>query len=204
MYVKSLKAIEVQTHLDVRDSLKQYHSMQTLSPHFSYHLYTYFSMEALFKIAMNVPARNWGAKELERMSMYDVSSLLAFDYRVSGMFQNNRQYSIEMLERPADCSMPAEKIIRYYYGSLTFSALRGERRLKNIYEEGLMAVTLEQFSSWEFKIRNTFVDSKEIERTLWVVLTVFCCMRYNNYARYLPGDNSTDMKSRSHPRRNNV
>lgn len=60
-----------------------------------------------------------------------------------------------------------------------------------MYGSGIMFVTVEDFSTWGFKVPETFLDRARKKSNAWVVPAGFCYMRTINDSCNLPGDRST-------------
>lgn len=67
-----------------------------------------------------------------------------------------------------------------------------------------MTLTVEQFSRQLFKLPDRIVDSRQVEKTSWIIPALICDMRYTNAASYLSRDITTDLVKRSHQKKNNV
>lgn len=61
--------------------------------------------------------------------------------------------------------MGFEALKRFSYQSIVYSDLYGQKLLKKTNGENQMAVTLKQFSEWEFKFPETILDARSVERT---------------------------------------
>lgn len=95
-------------------------------------------------------------------------------------------------------------MITYHYGSFIYSYRCGQEKLNKRYGKGVLVVNVEQSSKWAFKISNTVVGGKCVERTAWIVPVPFCRMCHSNDTGYLSKYKTQDIVRRSRPRLNNV
>lgn len=79
----------------------------------------------------------------------------------------------------------ADRVVRYRYGSPAYSELCDWKQLQRTHGEGLMAVTLKQFSKSIFKVLDTNLNGRAAERTVWIIPAPLCCMQCTNDAKFL-------------------
>lgn len=96
------------------------------------------------------------------------------------------------------------ELIGYHHWLLLNSSLCGRWQLRKKYRESMMTETLKQFSKSLFKIQCTLVDQRDLEQTVWIVLALFCSIRYFNSTRHLFGERASKMLRRSDSRKDNI
>lgn len=90
----------------------------------------------------------------------------------------------------------AKEVTAYYYRFIAYSELFRQKELTKLYKEGVMAVTLKQFSMLVFTIPNKSLDGRGVAQTTWTMIALFCCMRYISDPKYLCGNRTTEMVKR--------
>lgn len=125
--------------------------------------------------------------------MYDVGSFLAVDRGASGIILR-KSGIISKSAGQEECfgfSFGGGDMVLYYYRSLVYADITEQKHLKKARGEGVMAVTVEQFSKWWFKVQDTVVYERGDDRTSWIVQAPFCCMYYINDPMNLPREETT-------------
>lgn len=84
------------------------------------------------------------------------------------------------------------------------SNLTLQKQVQKTYGDGIRFVTVEQYSTWAFKVLELFMDSMGKERGVWIVLAGFYWVRFIDDRCYIHDDKSTSNQSRTHPRENDV
>lgn len=124
-YVMSVEKLAVPTRLGVPVVPVRHTPIQTLPPHFPYHVNTYLSDLELFQEETNIPAIQWGRNWRARQIMFKVASLPAV---VDGSAHNVLKKS----EVPHEDSkqglfsgrpMVAGEVAGYPYGSIMYPDL---------------------------------------------------------------------------------
>lgn len=79
-----------------------------------------------------------------------------------------------------------------------------QMRFQKAYDDGVMYVTVDGFSTWALMVSEMFLDCTRKQRSAWIVPARYCGMRFINSSHYIPEDNSTEIQRRTQPRENNV
>lgn len=99
--------------------------------------------------------------------MNDTRSLLAFDCGSADMSLKKSVILHKDVGQGdvSGCQIEAQKVLRYYNGSIVHSDLDVQKQVKKTYIEDVMVVTVEQVTKWTFKVLNTIVDRRGVEKT---------------------------------------
>lgn len=146
-------------------------------------------------IRQKTSQRIFGHHWRSRLNIFDVLSLLAIDSSACGvqLKASNIQHDNVVCEKFSGRPFGAEVIVSYYYDISVYANLTTQKQVWKMYGEGIMSVTIEDFSASQFIVSKTFWECTGKVRSAWIVPSRFGCERFINDILYLPGDNSIEI-----------
>lgn len=112
--------------------------------------------------------------------MFDFRSLPAVDCGVCGVMvkASNIQQDSNGCGVFSGSLFGVGEIMGYYYGSLAVLRPTTQKQLRKSYDDGIMFATVEYFSTWACRVQKTFLERTKKERSAWIALARFSCMRF--------------------------
>lgn len=98
----------------------------------------------------------------------------------------------------------AREIVGYYCNTLVYSNRMTQTQVQKMFDNGVMSVTVDNFSILAFKVPKTFLGYTVKKTSASIVTTRLCRMRFPKNSHYLPEDKFTEMQRRMQPREYNI
>lgn len=190
LYISSMDAVEKKMRWTVWSVPGGFVPVQNFPEHILRFLSAMHFDYSLYDLCKMMGPHKWSRKWRQRLESSDMRALLAAE---SGALQLSVQPS--SIKHPmagrglfSMRNIGAGETISYYYGSVVYSDLSGKPQKHRTYGEGVMAVTVQDFEKWAYKLDDRVVPVGGQSRTVWLVPAPFCVSRFMNDPRYLPGD----------------
>lgn len=204
-FAKATEELNLESRIDVREKPTGFSIMQIFPLDILYHLITNCMKYFMFDQAKNIPTNIWIPRWRSRLDMFDVRSLLGIDCSAFGVKIKVSNF----LHESVGCGLllarlfDAEETVGYLYGKIVYLNLMTQKQIRKTYCDGVRFDSVCDFSSWVFKVLETFLNRTGKETRAWIESARFSCIEFIKDSRHLPGDNSRKIQRRTQPRGNN-